>query len=228
MQTRLPSTIALPALLTCAVVFLSALGGVALAASGSRWYFLAFEVVVLVVGLTGALTALHRLPSGPALSLLCTGGIVAAAAALSNPQMIAAAMRGQLTAPDVLAGINIVPLLLARLAAGVALIGLSGLAVLTRQPARSTGLLTRGIVAGAPILAALAVIALPGPRGVLLGISPILLIPVAIISAFCLGILACISGHCFIRAFEVGVVPGGDSGRAPASAPQPQVAPAKG
>lgn len=200
---RIISLLALLASLFCA---LTALAGIPLAAMDQRWYMLAFEVVVLVSSSIGVLQGLGRVQTGPAIGMLCNGGVVCVAAILSEPTLVANVMQGSRNPIPPLLGISILPWILARLGTGAALIALSGLTVLLRKPGESFPLLVRGVLAGAPVVALAAAMVLPAVRGRFLALPGLAQVMLFIVGVFVVGVLVSISGHCIIRAFEIGAV----------------------
>ena len=130
-----------------AVLGLSALGGGVLAVSGSQplWFFLAFEIIVLVAAVFGVVVGRGRFSDAPALSLLCVAGSVAAAT-----------LFGFLRARDTITVVDMQTVLLARWAACGVLGCIAGWTVLARRPAKSLPLLARGMVLAAIFFASLA------------------------------------------------------------------------
>lgn len=203
---RTPRFILLIVLLIAAFGVLTSLAGIPLAFIAHRWYLLAFEAVVLVSCLSGVMLGAGRFPSGHALGMLSIGGVMVITGALSEPALVARFIQGGTSAAQPVAGVNIVPWLLARIGLGMALIALSGLIVLMRRPGLSLPLLIKGMLFGAPVLAVGVVFVSPSLRGRLTNLPDIAQVLLAIVGAAVIGTLITISGHCIIRAFEIGAI----------------------
>lgn len=72
--------------LLCAALTLSALAGIAasLLAIKPLWFMLGFEVITVVAGVFGVMTAMGRFGTGPAMALLCVAATVAVGSLLTN------------------------------------------------------------------------------------------------------------------------------------------------
>lgn len=213
-----PAATAAPWILTpiCVLSALSSIALIPLAAINNLWFLTLFEATSLLAAVVGFLTLRGRFAQGPVLSLLFTGGTIASLAILAEPITVARFL-GTQGNPIVLAGFEILPLMAARVVAGV-IVGLGAVTIAwARRPNRSAGYLLRS--AAATILAVLIAvpIAWPGatpsrtgwraPLDIAAKGFDALPLPVqliAMIAAFFI-VLALVSaaGHCLIRSFEV-------------------------
>ncbi len=165
-------------------------------------FVMALELVVVLAGAFGVLIGLGRIRTGQAVTLLCVGAAGAVASQV-----------GPLVVDGQLAGVQLRPYALGRLALGAGLILVAGLVVLSRRPSMSVPMLVKGMLWGAPLVAALAISSGFGPLATvkesisktLTGLPNVMQIIVALgaFAAFCLLISA--SMHYLIRAFIVGV-----------------------
>lgn len=174
----------------CAVTALSALAvaGAAVASQPTSWYLVGFEIVILMSGIIGVMSAMGRFPGGPSITLLCIAGAVAVGSLL-----------GYVGAGKTLMGWSLRPLLFARFADAAFLGAASGAIVLARQPRSSIPALVKGVLFGVAMLAIAgaawklrgSISGAPGP--VRVGIFAMVgVVAIALLSA---------SGHSIIRAF---------------------------
>lgn len=191
----------------------SALAGMVIAFKGQSWYMLAFEFVVVISAAPGLMIGAGRVRSGHAMGMLCLGGVVGVTAALIDPELMKALIQRQTPKVDPVWGVNILPWILARLAAGAVLVGLSALTVLLRRPGRSLPLLAKGMAFGLPVLVCGGLVLVPSMRGKLSALSPVSLIVLAIAGTAVLCVLISASGHLIIRAFQVGIEDEGEVAR---------------
>lgn len=176
----------------CALVGLSALGGVGLAAFNSRpiWFLLGFEVVIAFASVFGVLLGLGRFNDAPALGLLCVAGAVGGGSLL-----------GFLSARHNLS-IDPYPFLLAREVAAAALIATAALIVLFRRPRESLPKFAAGVGCGAAlVLVGAGAWMFRGQLGALGTVAGAVI--GLIVSALMLGLLAA-AVHLLVAAFETG------------------------
>ncbi len=204
-MTHPPRPILLIILAISLLCGVTSLTGIALAALASAWFILAFEIVVLVASIMGALTGFARFNDAPALATLCTGACVFVAALLAEPTFAARLIQGGAGDSQIIAGVRILPWALARLAAGSLLIALSALIVLLRRPRASLPFLARGLASLAPILAALAAFLFPPVRSAMNSLPNELLAALAIAGFFLFATLFSIALQQLIQAFEVAI-----------------------
>lgn len=196
-----PAAIRWFALLLCALVALSAIGGIVLGAIGRDWFLLAFEVCALLAGVLTGLTMLRVLREAPALALLCAGGVVFVGAVLSEPQL-ATSVLGSSTNVKSVAGVTILPYVYARIAIGLIFVALAGLVIGLRSPGRTARYTLTGVGLAVPVVGIASLFALPGPRVAILAMPGPLLLMLSLIGALVvIGFLAT-SAHCLIRAFD--------------------------
>lgn len=193
-------------LLLSGIVLVSALGGIVATAlhKPPMWFILMFEVVVAVTCVFGVLTGLGRFSEAPALSMMITGGIVVVAAVLSEPAVVLK-LAGRGGSPVEMFGMTLVPFALARLGAGGAILLLSAITVLIRDPKRSLAYLLRAAILGAPVVLALGLAASGRGQAAIANLSQGVVFGLTVAAFFVLGGLFCASAHCLIRAFEVGI-----------------------
>lgn len=201
-----PRILVVALLVLSAVCAASALGGVALAVRGSNWFMLAFELVVLVNALFVVHAGLGRRPGGEATTALWAGGTVAVAAVLVEPTIATALVQGGVTGsrPGV-AGVDLLPLALARFGAGVLMMGLAGLIVLMRRPGRSFRHVGLSLAFAIPLLALGAVVVVPGARQAIVGVPAPFNAMIAIVVFFATIALVSLAAHHAIRAIEIGM-----------------------
>jgi hypothetical protein len=216
--------------IACAITALWCLAGVVLAivalVGGQNvsgvWFLLMFEATAAVACAFGAAAGFGRAKSGPALALFIAGGVVGVAAVLGEPA-VATRLIGRPGVPTVVAGVELLPLALAQLAAGAGIVVLSSLAVLLRKPGKTLGRMVAGgltLVPGLGLLGVFLLASASGSTGALggriaglknwLGSSPILA-PVAVVAALAvIGVLLAAGIHLVIRAHEIGAEAGLD------------------
>lgn len=182
-------------------VLLSAAGGMlaALAANDRpAWGMFGFEAVIAVAGVFGVLMAGGggRFREGPGLAAACIAGTFFVGSVLGYLSL----------QPPRLGGVGLKPFVAGRVLAA-AVVALAGAyCVLSRHP-RSWRLLLTGLLLGAPVIAAGAVVALPPLRGLLApvtGAGTVVQMGAALGAFIVLGSLLCASADFIIRAFEVG------------------------
>lgn len=183
-----------------ALALLSALAGLIGGVRVGNYFLVGLEVVVLTTGAMGILVGLGRFNFGPAIAAACVGGGVATPSVLSY---ISQAPIGPLL------GASPRLLLAIRLLMGLLIFAAAAWVLLARCPERSLSLLVRGALAGAPVAIFASLYALlPGLRDAIAGLH---IIAEGLLWSL-LGLLGLvlisISGHCLIRAFEVGVEAG--------------------
>lgn len=188
---------------------LTAPAGIYVAGTSGLGYVVAFEFVVLLAAAMGVLTGLGKLKSGPAMSMLCTGGVVFAGAVLSEPRLVARVLQGG-SGGAATGGVDLTPWVIARVICGLGLCGLAALTLLLRRPGVSFPLLVRGTLLGLPVLAVLAALLIDRTRAMLADLSPIPSALLAVFGCLLMVALVSVSAHCIIRAFEVGIQAGRD------------------
>lgn len=200
---RLPALLAVLTLILSLAVAIS--GGVGLAmaiGTPGRALFIGFEAALLLAGVFGILTALHRFKVGPALAVACVGASVFACGVLSEPQLVPRLM-GQQVVPPVVWGINLIKLALARTLIGVALMGIAAVAVLVRRPRQSLRYL---LIAGA-LVAPIGIVAVlsrvPAVMDAVKALPPAVIAVIVCVLFLALGVCLSIGIHCAIRSFEV-------------------------
>jgi len=183
--------------IACAATALSALAvaGAAVASQPTSWYLVGFELVILMSGVIGVMSATGRFPGGPSITLLCIAGAVAVGSLL-----------GYVGAGKILMGWSLRPLLLARMADAAFLAAASGAIVLARQPRSSIPALVKGVLLGAAMLV------IAGAawkfRGSISGApGPVRVGMFAMVGVVAIVLLSA-SGHYVIRAFMFNRSPG--------------------
>ncbi|MBY0260852.1 MAG: hypothetical protein K2Q20_00810 [Phycisphaerales bacterium] len=154
-------------------------------------FVIAFELIVLLCAAFAFLLGLGRFRDGPALTLVCSAGIVGVASLLAF-----------VASNQMLGGRSLVPYLGIRfgLAGALALIG--AWTILRRRPREAMSSLAKGVGAGVLLVVGLAAGVKWG--GAFASLSPVVVVLVGLIGATVgLGLLAA-SVHCIIRAFEFG------------------------
>lgn len=199
-----PRSILALALVLSLLGALVAAGGIVLAAIDRNWFMLAFQCVALVAASMGVLIGANRIRTGHAIGLLCTGAVVGVTSLLSEPSIVGDLLEKKTIPVAAIAGVNIVPFVAGLVAASVSLAALAGLIVLLRKPGQSFPLLVKGLLLAIPVAGACAAITLPTVRATLFNLNPLAQTILVIVGAFILGVLTSISGHCIIRAFEIG------------------------
>jgi hypothetical protein len=200
---RLPAALAVVTLILSLTVAVSGGLGLAMALkTPGRALFIGFEATLILAGIFGALTALHRFKTGPALAIACVGASVFACGILSEPQLVPKLM-GQQVVPPVVWGINLIKLALARAIIGVALIAIAGVAVLLRRPRESFRHLLLAASLGAPILVVAALTRVPAVMNATKALPPAVIAVLVCVLFLVLGVCFSICVHCAIRSFEV-------------------------
>lgn len=197
-----PKPVRLLVLAISALVALTMVGGVAAALFGFPkivWGFLGFEAVGLIAAVMGVLAGLGRFRDGFGLALVCIAGTIVAGALFG----LYLDARVNATTPEAMRLVR--GLIVFRGLAAVALAALAAIAVLARDR-RSWGLLIRGAIVTAPVLAVLAWVAktrgapLTTPiEGVM---APVRTIAV-VLGGLVLMVLFSVGAHLCIRAFEI-------------------------
>lgn len=160
------------------------------------WTLFGFEVVIAVSCWFGVRVGRGAYRDAPGLALACVAGSVVVGSVLGYLSLN----------PPTLGGVGVRPFLGLRLLGGAALAGAGAACVLSRHP-RSKALALKGVLLGAPVAAAAAVLIVPALRA---GIAPVFQLgPTAQLAlaagAFVLlGGLLCASVDRLIRAFELG------------------------
>ncbi len=159
----------------------------------TNWFTVGFESLLIVCGLFGVGCGLGRYREGPALAMVCVAGAALVATVLGYT-----ASHGGYT------GIQRNPMAFARLSASLAFALLGGLTVMSRRPHASAGSAFTGVVMGALAVGAGALLALPGPRGAIAGLHPVLTTVVFLALGVLLVAFISASVHNLIRALEHG------------------------
>jgi hypothetical protein len=199
----LPKLLSLTIALLCAAVGLSAAAfGIAALFIGEKpfWMIVGFEIVTVVASVLGVMFARGRFQDGQGLALACVAGCFGAGAFLA---WLSVQGRIQVKGSDATIGLN--GWLMARLAAAAVLAAIGAFAVLRRNPA-SVGYVIRAMLTGGPVVlgAALVFMARGSLAGALQGVPAWLLsIAVGVLGIGAVALLSA-SGHCLIRAFEMG------------------------
>lgn len=200
---RLPPALAVITLILSLSVAVSGVIGLAMAVkTPGRALFIGFEATLIVAGVFGILTALHRFRAGPALAVACVGASVFACGILSEPQLVPRLM-GQQVVPPVIWGINLIKLALARTLIGMALIALAGIAVLVRRPRESMRYMLAAVGLGAPLLLVAALSRVPTVVDAVKALPPPVIAILVCVLFLALGACFAIGVHCAIRSFEV-------------------------
>lgn len=200
---RLPPAIAILTLILSLTVTVG--GGIGLAmalATPARALFIGFEAALVLSGVFGILTALHRFKAGPALAIACVGASVFACGILSEPQLVPKLM-GQQVVVSPIWGIDPVTLALARALIGLVLIALAAIAVLVRRPRESMRFLLIAAALGAPIVLVAALSRVPAAMNAVKALPPAIITLVVCMLFLALGACFAIGVHCAIRSFEV-------------------------
>jgi hypothetical protein len=148
MQTApLSKPAALLVLILSAVVALSALvgGAIMLTTDKPSWFFVGFELVVVMAGVFGVLLGRGKFSEAPAMVLLCLAGAVGVGSVL-----------GYVGAGRNLAGVDLRMWVVGRVAAAGVFAALAGLTVLSRRPGPAWRALGIGAVFGVLTVGALA------------------------------------------------------------------------
>lgn len=183
-----------------ALVALSAVGGAVAGFITGNYFLAVLELVVLLAAAMGVPIGLGRFNRGPAIAVACVAGGVATPTVLSY---FSQAPIGPLM------GLPLMPLVAGRLLAGALLAGVAGLILILRRPAESTRLLVKGALLGAPVVIfALLYWRVPAVGNAIAGLHPVVNGLLWVILGLAGLVLTSVSGHCLIRAFEVGVEAG--------------------
>jgi len=183
-----------------AIVAGSAVGGAAAGFITGNYFLAVLELVVLLAAAMGVPVGLGRFNRGPAIAVACVAGGVATPTVLSY---LSQAPIGPLM------GLPLMPLVAGRLLAGAGLAAIAGLILILRRPAESTRLLVKGALLGAPVaIFALLYWRVPAVGAAIAGLHPIANGLLWVILGLVGLVLTSVSGHCLIRAFEVGVEAG--------------------
>lgn len=198
--------------LLCAAVTLSALAGIAasLLAIKPLWFMLGFEVITVVAGVIGVMTAMGRFGTGPAMALLCVAATVAVGSLLTH---LSAELVNPMAGP-VLRRIGERPITLFLVLREVGAVGIGLCAawvVLSRRPRESLSSLLKGAAFGVALV--LVVGATWTLRGRAAGLGSLVQAVGGLIVAFLALCLLAGAVHFVVRAFEAGRV--GDGGVGP-------------
>lgn len=138
--TRLPRGIGALVAVLSGCVGLSALAGAAgaLLTPSPTWFLFGFEVVTVVAAVFGVLVGVGRYSTGPGLATLCVAGAIGAGA-----------MLGYVGAGKELFGMDLMPFVMARVAAAAVIAAVGGFSVLMRRPRVSMPRLLVGLACGA-------------------------------------------------------------------------------
>lgn len=148
MQTApLSKPAALLVLILSGVVALSALAGGAIMLTTDKpsWFFVGFELVVVMAGVFGVLLGRGKFAEAPAMVLLCLAGAVGVGSVL-----------GYVGAGRNLAGVDLRLWVIGRVGAAGVFAALAGLTVLARRPGPAWKALGTGLVFGVLTLGTLA------------------------------------------------------------------------
>jgi hypothetical protein len=198
----LPKHLLALTLVLSGATFLHALALIAfafLAADRPIWILFGFEVVVLVSAVLGLQFARGKYQEAQGLGAACIGGTIALCSFLA---WLAAS---KVTFSFAAGALIIKSYLITRAAVGAWFFLLAAFAVLTRNPL-SFAYLKRAVIAGAILVAAAAAtFKFRGAISSWLASTPGGIQAVAIgFMMLVAGVLICITGHCTIRAFELG------------------------
>lgn len=160
------------------------------------------EVVIVLAGVVALLMGLRVLRGGVGISLASLSGTVLVAAILTDPSVRFALTSGS-TVPD-RAGIDMVLLFIARGALGVLFGAAAAITVLERHPKRSLALLAKAVVALVPFAAIAGIWVVPGIRGALTGVHPIVTGFASTLSLIIACGLFSMAVHWTVQAFEAG------------------------
>lgn len=182
----------------------TAIAGCVMGFLAGNYFVAALEVCVILAAGMGVPIGLGRFNRGPAIAVACVAGGVATPTVLSGLAQVGPLM-----------GVEVRPWILARLAVGLIILAMAAVVLMARRPARSIALAVRGVALGAPVVIfAGAWWKAPAFRDALDALHPLVGgVLWAVIGLVGL-ILVSVSGHCLIRALEVGVEAGEEAAAA--------------
>lgn len=162
----------------------------------TNWFVFGFETLLLVAGVFGIGCGLGKYREGPALAMLCVGGTV-----------IVASVLGYTALHKTYLGIQRDPLTFARLSAGGGFAALAALTVMARRPHASSANVVTGLMLSALAAGVGAILGLPGPRGAVTKLHPVLASLAFLVLGALLITFVSAAAHHFIRALEHGKDP---------------------
>ena len=182
-----------------AVTLLSAAVGIVLTFTQTppAWFFLSFELVVILGAVFLILLGLGKIKEGPAITLVCCAGAIGAGSLL-----------GWKGTGQQINGHSITWLVALRSLVAAALVLAAAAEVASRDPKRTLPRLGWGVAAALPLLAMLGLYAngtIPSVLGNLNANSPTLAFGVWLVLGVIAGALASASGHLLITGFAIGV-----------------------
>lgn len=201
-----PSWIRRATLVIGVLITLSALAVAALAlwpsflAPGAKtdWIVFGSEACVICAGAIAIFFGLGRYQNAPGMALLCIGGTILGAAAIT-----AITTKGSSFRIGGDKGFSLLPIFAGRTFAALLFGGMAAFTVLSRSPA-SFKTFFKGLLYGLPVVASAGAFALArGPLAASKIHTAVVLGALAIL-ALLLGTLLCISVHLIVRAFELG------------------------
>ncbi|MHC4976463.1 MAG: hypothetical protein ACYTF7_07635 [Planctomycetota bacterium] len=203
-----PRLILVTTLVCSIVVMLSAIAGAIGGLRGQDYYFAGFETVLIVCGCIGIFIGLGRFNDGPSVAIACVGGATAMCSVLGYMTIggeifVSGSLFG---AHGQVMGVDVFLPFLGRLGIGALLGALAGVVLLARDPRRSMPLLIKGVVLGLPVIVVVGLwFGVGGVRGAFGGLHMLVQVFIgAVATVVGIGLISA-SGHCLIRAFEIGV-----------------------
>jgi hypothetical protein len=162
-----------------------------------------FELVAVMAGVFAALVALGRFRVGAGLALASCALAIGGGAVLTEPSLLDFVFSTRLD-PVVLNGVSVRWFMVGRVGAAVLLAIGAGVTIWSRRPRESAWFLVRATLLGIPLVAMLAVLAVPSIRASALSL-PALVRVIGVVIGFFVGLgLASAAGHCFLRSLEMG------------------------
>ncbi|MFG0257853.1 MAG: hypothetical protein ACF8GE_08135 [Phycisphaerales bacterium JB043] len=204
-----PARFILVLTLVCAIVLLlSSLAGSVGALVAQEYYMAGFELVLVASALIGIFIGLGRFNDGPSVAIACLGGATATCSLLGYVTIGGEILLGGrlIGAHGELLGVDLFLPFVGRMLIAALLGALAGLVLLMRDPGRSVPLLVKGIGFGLPVVLAAGLwFGVGSVRGVFDGLHVLVQVFIgAVATVVGIGLISA-SGHCLIRAFEIGV-----------------------
>ncbi|MBL0928288.1 MAG: hypothetical protein IBJ11_11665 [Phycisphaerales bacterium] len=163
-----------------------------------------FEVVTLVASMFGVMVGLGKFREGPALATLMVGGCVFVGAVLAEPTFATRAMGGGGQQGTTGMGVSLLGPALARIAAGLGLVVLSGVIPLSRDFRAARPWLVRAVVLGVPALGLAASPRLPVVGPLLRQMPTAGAVLAGVLGFLVFTVLFSAAVHCAVRALETG------------------------
>jgi hypothetical protein len=203
-----PRFILMLTLIGSAALLVSAAVGTIAGLRGQEYFFAGFELVLAISGFIGVFIGMGRFNQGPSVAIACVAGATAMCSLLGYVTLGGEILLGGrlIGAHGEVLGVDVFGFFMLRMFVAGVLAAMAGLVLVLRDPKRSVPMLVRGIVLGVPVVVALGLwVAVPGFRTMVLGWHVLVQVFLGSIGLM-VGIgLVSASGHCLIRAFEIGV-----------------------